>query len=490
MELIRSQEQIREALAAAPTGLCAGQWRPASDGSTFQVLDPSNGEVLARVANATAVDATTCIDQAEAALPAWSARSPRDRSELLMRAYGAMLDQAELLATLIVLENGKAWPDAVGEVRYAAEYLRWYAEEAVRDRGFVMTAPSGDNRIVVLHQPIGIAVLVSPWNFPAAMLTRKIAPAIGAGCTVLCKPAKETPLTALAMVKIFQDAGVPEGVINIAPTFQASSVVSTWLEDPRVRKLSFTGSTEVGRMLLAQASQRVVKCSMELGGNAPFVVLDDADIDAAVAGAMIAKMRNMGEACTAANRFYVDRAVVGEFTDKLTHAMAGLKMGPGLGKGVELGPLVNQDGQQKVAALVRDAIERGAKVRTGGRIPEGKGWYYEATVLTDVPQDAEILNNEIFGPVAPIVAVDGEEEAIGLANDCEMGLVSYLYTGDLSRGMRLSEALQSGMVGLNRGLVSDPAAPFGGSKQSGIGREGAYEGMQEYVEQKYIAVTW
>ena len=409
---------------------------------------------------------------------------------MLRRAFELMTERADDLAHLISLENGKALTDARGEVAYAAEFFRWYAEEAVRAAGTVMTAPSGANKIVVLRQPVGICVLVTPWNFPAAMATRKIGPALAAGCTVVLKPASDTPLTALLMAQILADAGVPAGVVNVLPARRSGAVVSAMLHDPRVRKLSFTGSTEVGRILLREAADQVVNCSMELGGNAPFVVLDDADLDAAVDGAMIAKMRNAGEACTAANRFYVHADVADEFGRRLAERMGALRLGPGTADDTEVGPLVNDETAGKVDDLVRGAVDAGARVVVGGNRPERDGFYYEPTVLVDVPDGAEILGEEIFGPVAPIVTFTDDDDAVRMANDTEYGLVSYLYTRDLARGLRLSERLDAGMVGLNRGLVSDPAAPFGGTKQSGVGREGGHEGMLDYLESKYVAVTW
>jgi succinate-semialdehyde dehydrogenase/glutarate-semialdehyde dehydrogenase len=397
---------------------------------------------------------------------------------------------AERLAKLITLENGKALPDSRAEVAYATEFFRWNAEEAVRNLGSVSRAPASGARILVHHKPAGVAVLVTPWNFPAAMATRKIGPALAAGCPVVLKPASDTPLTMLALMPILAEAGVPAGVANVIPSRSAGKVVGAMLKDPRVRVVSFTGSTEVGRTLLRAAADNVVKPAMELGGNAPFIVFDDADIDAAIEGAMIAKMRNMGEACTAANRFYVQEKVHDEFAAKLTGKMASLKMGNGLDEGVALGPLVNAAGRDKVVSLVADAVNKGAKVLTGGKTPEGLGFFYPATVLTNVPDSADMLKEEIFGPVAAIQTFKSEEEVIRRANDTEYGLVAYLYTKDLTRGMRVSEQLDFGMVGLNRGLVSDPAAPFGGMKQSGIGREGAHEGMMEFLETQYISVSW
>ncbi|GAB3197884.1 NAD-dependent succinate-semialdehyde dehydrogenase [Nocardioides hungaricus] len=474
-----------------PLDLCiGGKAVPASDGGRFDVLDPATGAVLTTVANGTVDDALACVDAAEAAAAGWAATAPRERAEILRRAFELMTERREEIAHLISLENGKALPDARGETAYAAEFFRWYAEEAVRASGQVMTAPSGANRIVVLQQPVGICVLVTPWNFPAAMATRKIGPALAAGCTVILKPASDTPLTALLMAKILEDAGVPAGVVNVLPARRSGAVVSAMLHDPRVRKLSFTGSTEVGRVLLKEAADQVVNCSMELGGNAPFLVLDDADLDAAVDGAMVAKMRNAGEACTAANRFYVHESVAAEFSRRLADRMAALRVGPGTSDDTEVGPLVNEEAAVSVHSLVSGAVAAGARVVTGGSRPDREGFYYEPTVLLDVPLGAEILGEEIFGPVAPIITFTDEADAIAMANDTEYGLVSYVYTRDLARGLRVSERLDSGMVGLNRGLVSDPAAPFGGTKQSGIGREGGHEGMLDYLESKYVAVSW
>jgi succinate-semialdehyde dehydrogenase/glutarate-semialdehyde dehydrogenase len=401
-----------------------------------------------------------------------------------------MVERVEQLALLISAENGKALSDARGEVLYSAEFFRWYAEEAVRLRGDIQTAPGGTNKIIVLHQPVGVAVLVTPWNFPAAMAARKIAPALAAGCTTVLKPASETPLTALALAGLMEEAGLPAGVVNVIPSRQSGKVVSAMLADPRVRKLSFTGSTEVGRVLLNHANEHIVNCSMELGGNAPFVVFEDADLDAVLEGAMIAKMRNGGEACTAANRFFVQAGIADEFATRLTEAMSSLIMGPGYDEHTSLGPLVNAPTRDKVAALVGEAISSGAELRTGGTVPAGPGYFYPPTVLTNVAADAEILRTEIFGPVAPIVTFSTEEEAIALANETEYGLVSYVYTADLARGLRVSERIEAGMVGLNRGLVSDPAAPFGGVKESGLGREGGLEGLLAFTESKYIDVNW
>ena len=463
---------------------------PAASGRRFEVLDPATGATIATVADASAEDGIAAIDAAEKAAPGWAATAPRQRAEILRRAFDLMISSAEDLAALITLENGKALRDARGEVTYAAEFLRWYSEEAVRGAGSVMTAPSGANKILVLQQPVGICVLVTPWNFPAAMATRKIAPALAAGCTVVLKPASDTPLTALAMGSILAQAGVPPGVVNIVPSRRSGPVVSAMLHDSRVRKLSFTGSTEVGRTLLAEAADRVVNTSMELGGNAPFLVFADADLEAATEGAMVAKMRNAGQACTAANRFYVQASVAGEFSRRLARRMSGLVLGPGSQESTDVGPLVNQDAVAKVDALVRAAVLDGAKALVGGQRPARTGFFYEPTVLVNVQPGAAILGEELFAPVAPTVTFDDAAQAVALANTTEHGLVGYVYTGDLARGLRVSEALEFGMVGLNRGLVSDPAAPFGGSKQSGIGREGGHDGMLDYLESKYIAVRW
>jgi succinate-semialdehyde dehydrogenase / glutarate-semialdehyde dehydrogenase len=480
-----------DVLSKVPTDLfIGGTWRAASEGGRFDVTDPATGEVIAQVADGSAEDGLAAVAAAAEAGPAWAATPPRQRAEILRKAWQLMTDRADEIATLISLENGKALVDAKGEATYAAEFFRWYAEETVRMDGMVTTAPSGANRILVVHQPVGVCVLVTPWNFPAAMATRKMGPALGAGCTLVLKPASDTPLTALLMAQILDDAGVPAGVINVVPARRSGEVVAAMVNDDRVRKLSFTGSTEVGKTLLKLAADSIVNTSMELGGNAPFLVFADADIDAAIEGAMIAKMRNGGEACTAANRFYVEEPVAEEFARKLADKMGAMKVGPGTEDGTQVGPLVNEAAVAKCDELVTGALAAGARALIGGKVPERTGWYYDPTVLVDVPADAEILKEEIFGPVAPIVTFTTEDEAVRLANDTDFGLVAYLYTGDLARGLRVSEALESGMVGLNRGLVSDPAAPFGGVKQSGIGREGGHEGLLDYTESKYIAVAW
>ncbi|HZA41693.1 MAG TPA: NAD-dependent succinate-semialdehyde dehydrogenase [Actinomycetota bacterium] len=467
-----------------------GDWHASSDGSTFDVFDPADGSVLATVPNGTVEDAIACVDAAAGAAPEWAATAPRARGEILRRAFEMMVERADEIATLIVRENGKPLADARSETVYAAEFFRWYSEEAVRILGSISTAPSGANRIMVIHQPVGISVLVTPWNFPAAMATRKIGPALAAGCTCILKPASDTPLTALLMADILGEAGVPPGVINVLPSRRSGEVVAAMVDDPRVRKLSFTGSTEVGSGLLALAARTIVNTSMELGGNAPFLVFADANLDAAVEGAMIAKMRNIGEACTAANRFYVEEPVAETFGAMLAERMGSLKMGHGLDEGVQVGPLINEDARSKIDSLLSDAVDRGGSVLSGGGRVDGPGYFYQPTVVGDVPAASQILREEIFGPVAPIVTFSSEAEAIAMANDTEYGLVSYLYTRDLSRGLRVAEALEAGMIGLNRGLVSDPAAPFGGVKQSGIGREGGHEGVLDYTESKYIATEW
>jgi succinate-semialdehyde dehydrogenase/glutarate-semialdehyde dehydrogenase len=450
-----------------PTGLLiGGQWTGGRGGGTLPVLDPSTEDAVAEVADGTVDDALDAVTAAQDALAGWAATPPRQRAECLRRAFELMTANAEPLARLMV------------------------AEEAVRMEGVLMRAPSGANKILVTRQPVGVSVLVTPWNFPAAMATRKIGPALAAGCTVILKPASETPLTALAIARLLAEAGVPDGVVNVLTSRKSGAVVSAMLNDPRVRKLSFTGSTEVGRILLREAADTVVNTSMELGGNAPFIIFEDADIGAAVEGALIAKMRNGGEACTAANRFYVHEAVADEFSRAFAARLEAMVVGPGLDEATDVGPLVNEPTRTKVAELVESAAAEGGKVVTGGRAPDRRGYFYQPTVIDQVPADAGILGTEIFGPVAPVVRFTAENDAVALANDTEFGLVSYVYTGDLARGLRVSEALEAGMVGLNRGLVSDPAAPFGGVKQSGIGREGAHDGLLEFTETKYIATDW
>jgi len=478
-------------VTAVPTDLfIGGKWLAGAGGRRIDVIDPSTGAPIAAVADATVEDAMAAVTAAHEAAPAWAATAPRKRSEILRRCFELMIERKDMLAELISLENGKALADAQGEVAYAAEFFRWFSEEAVRLNGEISTAPSGANKIVVQQQPIGVCVLVTPWNFPAAMATRKIAPALAAGCTCVLKPATETPLTAFALAEIYAEAGVPSGVVNVITTGRAGEVVSTMLHDPRVRKLSFTGSTEVGRRLLREAADTVISCSMELGGNAPFIVFDDADLDAAIEGAMVAKMRNGGEACTAANRFYVQTGIANAFSERLSRRMAALHVGAGYDRATQCGPLINQGAVNRVAGLVNDATARGAKILTGGAALEREGYYFPPTVMTNVPADAEIAREEIFGPIAALSTFKTEDEVIAAANDTEYGLIAYVFTGDLARGLRVSERLEAGMIGLNRGLASDPAAPFGGVKQSGLGREGAHHGILEFCETKYIAVNW
>lgn len=467
-----------------------GNWVPGENGATIDVMNPADCTVLAHVADASEADARKAIDAAEAALRGWRKTAPRQRAEILRRCFELMQRDAESLAVMISLENGKALRDSRSEVAYAAEFFRWFAEEAVRINGDISLAPNGNARIVVQYEPIGVAVLVTPWNYPAAMATRKIAPALAAGCTCILKPASETPLTAYAMAHIMAEAGVPAGVVNILTSSNASAIVSTLLDDPRVRKLSFTGSTEVGRILLRQAARSVVHCSMELGGNAPVIVFDDADLDKAVEGVMIAKMRNGGEACTAANRIYVQSGIHDAFVARFSERMAALKLDDGIKESSDCGPLVNATALKTVSGLVADAVNRGARITAGGVVPSREGYFYPPTVLVDVPHDARLLHEEIFGPVAPVVRFDIEQDAIDLANQTEYGLVAYVFTENLARGLRVCEQIEAGMIALNRGLVSDPAAPFGGVKQSGLGREGAHHGILEFMEAKYISVDW
>lgn len=465
-----------------------GSWVKST--SSFEVLNPMTGKAMAKVANASIADCLLAVDAAHDALTSWKATAPRQRAEILRKAFEIMIAEQEDLARLITQENGKVLSDARSEAVYAAEFFRWFSEEAVRIDGDYRRAPSGSNWLLVMRQPVGVALLATPWNFPAAMATRKIGPALAAGCTVVLKPAHDTPLTALAIADILQRAGVPSGVVNVVVPDPPGEAVKAMLDSGKVRKLSFTGSTPVGAVLLAQASTRIINCSMELGGNAPFIVYDDANIDAAVDGAMLAKMRNGGAACTAANRFYVHDDVLGEFTDKFTAKMAALKLGDGLDPNTTLGPLVSRAQQERVAAVVNDAVSGGATVLCGGAPATDGSFGYAATVLANVSPDATILRDEVFGPVAPIVSFNDERDLLHRANDVEHGLVSYVYTRDIGKGMRLAEALETGMVGLNRGLVSDPAAPFGGVKSSGIGREGGHDGLLAYLETKYIAGSW
>jgi succinate-semialdehyde dehydrogenase/glutarate-semialdehyde dehydrogenase len=462
-----------------------GQW---VDGNgTLDVIDPSDGSVIAKVATAGDAEIEAALAAADRAAPAWAKTAPRVRGEILRKAFELMTREADYLAELISKENGKALPDARGEVAYAAEFFRWFSEEAVRIAGDFRMSPSGDKRILVTHQPVGLSILITPWNFPAGMATRKIGPAIAAGCTMILKPAGETPLTALAIVDILDRAGVPKGVVNLILPTPTGPAIAKMLHDKRVKNLSFTGSTEVGRVILKEAADNVIRCSMELGGNAPFVVMDDANIDEAVKGLMLAKMRNGGAACTAANRIYVQRPVAKEFMEKFAAAMGSFVMGRGRDAGIQLGASVSVKERNKIAELVDNSIKAGAKVLTGGKTPDGPGAFYPATVL-EVDKKAEILNHEVFGPVAPVVIFETDAEAIELANNTDFGLISYVYSENLKRAIQISEAIESGMVAINRGLISDPAAPFGGVKQSGLGREGGFDGIHEFLETKYIGV--
>ena len=470
--------------------LIGGEWTVSSDGEEIEVVDPSTGAPITSVSSASAEDARAAVDAASGAAAAWAVTSPTERSEILRRSFEMMTERAESLARLIVFEMGKTFTEALGEIRYAAEFFRWYSGEATRNDGTIKVAPGGDKRIVAIHQPVGVSLLITPWNFPAAMATRKIGPAIAAGCTMILKPASDTPLTALAVGALLEEAGLPPGVLNVLPSSRSSKVVPVMLGDSRVRKLSFTGSTEVGRTLLANAAEHIVNCSMELGGNAPFVVFEDADIEAAVEGAMVAKMRNGGQSCIAANRFFVHTAVADEFGRVFSKAMAEVRVGPGLDDGVDLGPMINLSAQTDLRQTVEALTGAGARVSVGGGAPDRPGYFFEPTVIEGVGRDDPTLSQEIFGPVAPLVTFDTEEEAVALANDTIHGLAAYVYSADLSRAMRVSEAIETGMVGINRGLISDPAAPFGGVKESGLGREGSSEGLHEFLETKYIAVSW
>ena len=465
-----------------------GAWVKTSE--SFDVINPATEEVLTSVASADIADADAALDAAEAAMALWAAQTPRHRSEVLRKAWELMTARLPEFANLITLENGKARADAMGEATYAAEFFRWFAEEAVRADGMITHAPASGARIIVQHKPAGLAVLVTPWNYPAAMGTRKIAPALAAGCAVIIKPASETPLTMLALMPLLEEAGVPKGLVNVLPSRKTGALVDHMLHDPRVRVVSFTGSTGVGRKLLRSAADLVLKPAMELGGNAPLIVFEDADLDVAVEGAMLAKMRNLGEACTAANRFYVHADIAEAFTSKFTAVMAALKMGDGTDPSVDVGPLVNADTRNQVAAFVDDAVAKGARIELGGKAPDGVGFYYPPTVLTNVSQDANCVADEIFGPVAAIQTFTDQDGVIARANDTEYGLVAYVFSEDMKRALQVCERLDYGMVGLNRGLVSDPAAPFGGTKQSGLGREGGHEGMLEFMETQYISASW
>jgi len=483
-------DRERTVLDSIPAQLyIGGEWRDASGGATLEVEDPSTGESIATVADATPDDATAALDAACAVQAEWAAHPPRERGEILRRAYETITERAEELALVMTLEMGKPLAESKAEIAYASEFFRWFAEEAVRIEGRYATAPNGQGRLLTMRQPVGPCYMITPWNFPMAMGTRKIGPAIAAGCTMVMKPAQQTPLSMLALAQILEEAGLPAGVLNVVTSKSSSEVSKPIISDPRLRKLTFTGSTEVGRKLVEQSAQGLLRTSMELGGNAPFLVFDDADIDSAVEGAVIAKMRNMGEACTAANRFHVAEGVQDEFAEKLAGKLADMSVGRGTEDGVQVGPLIDADQRGKVAELVDDAVGKGAKAILGGKARDGAGYFYDPTVLTGVPGDARLLKEEIFGPVAPVASFDDEEAAVAAANDTEYGLVAYVYTTNIKRAFRVCEALETGMVGLNQGLVSNPAAPFGGVKASGFGREGGREGIAEYLEIKYVAMN-
>ena len=488
---VAAQPRERAVVEGVPRRLLiGGKWVDASGGATFPVEDPATGQTIAEVADATPDDALAALTAADEQQTAWREHPPRERGEILRRAYEAMVARADDLALLMTLEMGKTVAESKAEVTYAAEFFRWFAEEAVRIDGRFQTAPNGQGRLLVMKQPVGPSYMITPWNFPAAMATRKIGPAVAAGCTMVLKPAGMTPLSALAVAQILEEAGLPGGVLNVITSSSSGDVSKPIISDFRLRKLSFTGSTEVGRMLMEQASEQILRVSMELGGNAPFIVFDDADLDAAIDGAMIAKMRNIGEACTAANRFYVAESVASDFVDGLAKRMAALKVGRGTEEGVQVGPLINADQRSKVKDLVDDALTRGAKRVVGAEPVDGAGYFYPPTVLSDIPNDARLLKEEIFGPVAAVKGFANEEQAVRWANDTVYGLVAYLYTRDLGRALRVMEQLEYGMIGLNQGMVSNPAAPFGGIKHSGVGREGGYEGIDEYLETKYCAVSY
>jgi succinate-semialdehyde dehydrogenase/glutarate-semialdehyde dehydrogenase len=477
-------------LALVPTGiLINGEWRDASDGQTFEVTDPATGKTLLRIADASPADGQAAMDAAAAAQAEWAKTAPRARAEILRAAFDRLTAMADDFAILMSLEMGKPFAEAKGELAYGAEFLRWFSEEAARVSGRYATAPDGKMRLMVLKRPVGPSLFITPWNFPLAMATRKVGPAVAAGCTMILKPAALTPLTSLLFAKVMQEVGLPAGVLNVVQTSRAGSVTGPLIKDHRLRKLSFTGSTEVGRRLIADSADRVLKVSMELGGNAPFIVFEDADLDAAVDGAMLAKLRNMGEACTAANRMLVHESVAAEFGARLAERMSALKVARGVEDGSNIGPLIDEKSRAAVHALVSEAAGKGAKVLTGGVIPEGPGYFYPPTVIQNVPETCEIMQNEIFGPVAPICTFKDEDDAVRLANSTEYGLVAYAFTRDLNRGLRLAERLEVGMFGLNTGIVSNPAAPFGGVKASGLGREGGAEGIEEYLETVYVGIA-
>ena len=475
---------------SVPTGLLiGGRWREASGGARFDVRDPATGEVLTTCADATPDDGLAALTAAHDAQVGWAATPPRDRSEILRRAFEALVERTEDFATLMSLEMGKTVAEGRGEVTYAAEFFRWFAEEAVRIHGRYSVAPNGASRLLTMKQPVGPTLMITPWNFPLAMGTRKIGPAVAAGCTMVVKPAHETPLTMLLLAQVLREAGLPDGVLNVVTTTRSGAVCEPLIRDARLRKLTFTGSTAVGKVLVEQSAEQLLRVSMELGGNAPFLVFEDADLDAAVDGAMLAKMRNIGEACTAANRFFVHESLAEDFASRLAERMGALVVGKGTDEGVDVGPLITEKARDGVDELVQDAVGRGATVLTGGGPVPGEGWFYQPTVLAGVPADSRCLREEIFGPVAPVSTFSDDADAVAKANGTEYGLVGYVYTRDQSRVLRVAEAMEFGMVGVNTGIVSNPAAPFGGVKQSGFGREGGFEGIDEYLETKYVGIV-
>jgi succinate-semialdehyde dehydrogenase/glutarate-semialdehyde dehydrogenase len=483
-------DRERQVLDGVPKQLyIGGEWRAATGGGTLSVEDPATGQPLVDIADAQVEDGLAALGAAADAQAEWGAHAPRERGEILRRAYEGVMAQADDLALLMTLEMGKSVAESRTEITYAAEFLRWFSEEAVRIHGRYMVNTTGKGRILTMRQPVGPCVFVTPWNFPTAMGTRKIAPAIAAGCTMVVKPAQQTPLSMLALAQVLEQAGLPKGVLNVITAKRSGAIVEPLLKDPRTRKLSFTGSTEVGRTLIEQSAEQILRVSMELGGNAPFLLFEDADLDAAVEGALLSKMRNIGEACTAANRFHVHESVAGEFASRLAERMGKLKVGRGTEPDVDVGPLIDDKQRSKVVELVEDAVGRGARVLLGGHAIDRPGYFFEPTVIVDVPDDARLLSEEIFGPVAPIATFSSEEQALDAANRTQYGLVAFLYTRDLNRAIRVSERLESGMVGLNQGVVSNPAAPFGGVKHSGYGREGGFEGINEYLEVKYVALA-
>lgn len=480
----------QDLIASVPTGLLiGGSWRDSSDGGTLKVEDPSTGEILTEVADATVADGKAALDAAVAAQADWAKVPPRDRGEILRSAFEKLTERADDFAMLMTLEMGKTLAESRGEVTYGAEFFRWFAEEAVRVHGRYAMAPNGATRLVTMKAPVGPTLMITPWNFPLAMGTRKIGPAIAAGCTMVVKPAGQTPLSMLALAKLLQECGLPDGVLNVVTTSRTGDVMEPIIRDPRLRKLTFTGSTGVGRKLVEQSAEQLLRVSMELGGNAPFIVFEDADLDRAVEGAMLAKMRNIGEACTAANRFYVHDSLVEEFGRRFAERMSALTVGRGTEDGVDVGPLIDAKARDGVAEMVEDAKAQGATVVVGGSPADGPGYFFQPTVVTGVPKTARVMQEEIFGPVAPIASFSTEEEVLEVANSTEYGLVAYVFTRDLSRMIRVSEALEFGMVGFNQGIVSNPAAPFGGVKASGFGREGGFEGIEEYLETKYVGIA-